>query len=116
MKFLRPFILVFACVMALVAGQAFAQQDEEMRLRDGRAQGLVGETARGYVAPVATPTPEVTQLVNRVNEARRKRYDEIARANKVPLSEIEVLAAQKIFERVPSGTYVQGPSGWTRKR
>jgi len=117
MRFFRPLILVFACLLAFAGAPAFAQQDEELRLRDGRAQGLVGETARGYVAPVAAPTPDVTQLVNRINTARRQRYEEVARQNGIPLSEVEVLAAKKIYERIPAGTNVQGASGgWTRKR
>src|SRR3546814_4579045 len=49
----------------------------------------VGETARGYVAPTNAPTPEVTRLVNRINKARRGRYDEVSRENGIPLSEIE---------------------------
>ncbi|MFN4089028.1 MAG: YdbL family protein [Alphaproteobacteria bacterium] len=116
-RFLRPLILVLACILALGGGVSpGVAQDEELHLRDGRAKGVVGETARGYVAPVGTPTPEITQLVNRVNAARRQRYEQVARETGTPLPDVEVLAAQKIFERLPSGAFVQSPSGWTPKR
>ena len=79
-------------------------------LSDGRATGL-----REYVAPVKAATPDVTALVNRVNAARRAEYEKVARQNGTQLSDVEVLAARKILDRVPSGTYVQGSGGWTRK-
>ena len=127
MKSFRPFLLVSACLLALTGGAgivhpafdspAVAQAAGELRLRDGRAQGLVGETARGYIAPVASPTPQVTRLVNRINDARRQRYEEVAREKGIPLSEVEKLAAKKIYERLPSGAKVQGSGGnWTSKR
>ena len=109
---LRPFILALACVAMLVgAGSVTAVAQDEIGLREARAQGLVGETARGYVAPVKAPTPEVTALVNRINAARRAKFEQVARQNGTQLSDVEILAARKILERVPSGTYVQGSGG-----
>lgn len=114
---LRTLILAAAFVLAAsAAGLSPAAAQEELGLRDARAQGLVGETARGYVAPVKAPTPDVTALVNRINSARRTKYEQIARQNGTQLTDVEILAAQKIIERVPSGTFVQGTGGgWTRK-
>ena len=87
-----------------------------LSLEEARMGGLVGETARGYVAPVQAPTPEVTALVNRINGRRRAEYDRIARSTGTPLEQIEQRAAQKIYEQLPSGTYVQAAGGrWTRK-
>jgi len=113
-RFLRPFILACTLIAALASGLGPAAA-QGLQLDQARAQGLVGETARGYVAPVKAATPEVTALVNRVNAARRAEYEKVARQNGTQLSDVEVLAARKILDRVPSGTYVQGSGGWTRK-
>ncbi len=85
-------------------------------LEEARARGLVGETARGYIAPVQAPTPEVTQLVNQVNAGRRAEYQRIARTTGTSLEAVEVSAAQKIFRQLPPGTFVQATGGsWSRK-
>lgn len=98
-------------VLGLLASPAFA-----LTLEEARTGGLIGETARGYVAPVQAPTPEVTALVNRINGGRRAEYDRIARNTGTPLEQVEQRAAQKIYEQLPRGTYVQAAGGrWTRK-
>lgn len=113
-SFFRPILLAasLAAALGIAAGPTAAQG---LDLDDARSQGLVGETARGYVAPVKAATPAVTALVNKVNAARRAEYEKVARQNGTQLSDVEVLAARKILDRVPSGTYVQGSGGWARK-
>jgi hypothetical protein len=87
-----------------------------LSLEEARSSGLVGETARGYIAPVQAPTPEVTQLVNQINAGRRTEYDRIARSTGTPIEQVEQRAAQKIYDQLPRGTYVQAAGGrWTRK-
>ena len=45
----------------------------------------VGEPARGYVIPVSSPGLRVTQLVNRLNAKRRKKYQTVAKKDDTSL-------------------------------
>jgi len=108
----------FLALMALfLFAVAFAAKPAQaLDLDQARAAGLVGETARGYIAAVETPTPEVTALVNQVNAARRQAYQRIASQTGAALEQVEVLTAQRIYEKVPPGTFVQSTGGqWTQK-
>lgn len=103
-------------LLTMLAGIAAAPSAFALSLEQARSSGLVGETARGYIAPVKAGTPEITQLVNSVNAGRRAEYQRVAQRTGSSLEQVEILAAQKIFNQVPSGTYVQGAGGrWTRK-
>ena len=109
----RAFTLLATAFLGILAalGPALA-----ISLEEARAKGLVGETARGYIAPVQSPTPEVTQLVKQVNSGRRAEYQRIAQATGSSLEAVEVSAAQKLAGQVPRGTHLQGAGGqWTRK-
>jgi uncharacterized protein len=78
--------------------------------------GAVGETARGYVAPVSSPTASVTRLINSINAKRREKYQSLARKHNTPLSQIESVVGKRLMERAPAGTYIQDSSGaWRRK-
>lgn len=87
-----------------------------LTLQEARARGLVGETPRGYLAPVGSPTAEVSALVNQVNVARRSHYSEIAGRTGATLEQVEILSAREIRQNVPDGTYLLNPDGsWVRK-
>jgi len=100
----------FVCV-AVMAVAAWA-----LELNEARSRGLVGETPRGYIAPVQSPTPEVSALIDRINGGRRAEYQRVAEQTGTRLQQVEALAAQKIIRQLPPGTYVQGNDGrWGRK-
>lgn len=85
-------------------------------LDDALRAGLIGETTRGYVAPVKPPTPDVTRLVNDINQQRRAKYSEIAQKNNLTLPQVEAVAGKRIIERAAPGTFYQDNSGtWRRK-
>ena len=86
-------------------------------LGEAKENGLVGERTNGYLAAVAgNPSPEVTELVNRINAARKDEYKRIAKKNGSPVSVVEKIAAQKAIEKMPTGQYVQRDNGvWVRK-
>ena len=108
---LRPLIAVLGLLAILQAAPAAADS-----LDNALRAGLVGETTRGYVAPVKPPTPAVTSLVNDINKRRRAKYSEIAQKNNLPLAQVEALAGKRIIERAASGTFVQDNGGaWRRK-
>ncbi len=85
-------------------------------LESARAQGLVGETRSGYVAPVNSPTADVQRLVNGVNAKRRDHYQKIAGRNGISIDEVGRLTAEKLINGLPGGVYYQTASGsWQRK-
>ena len=102
--------LLFSALICLAALPAMA-----IDLGAGKAQGLVGETPQGYIAAVK-PTPEASALVADINARRRAEYQKISAGNGQPLTVVEKLAAQKLYEKAAAGDYLQSPSGqWTRK-
>ncbi len=112
---LRRIIPALIVAVILAAGSAVgpAMADE---LDDAKASGLVGETFRGYIAPVGDPTPEISALVERINAGRRAKFEEIAADNDISMDQVELLTGQRVLERAAPGTYIMDPSGaWTQK-
>ena len=85
-------------------------------LSDAKSAGAVGETPRGYIAPVGTATPETTALVEQINAARRIKYQEIAEKAGSTLEQVEVVVGSRVIDRAPPGTYILDQSGeWRQK-
>ena len=107
-------LLIAAALLALAA--TATQPAAAIGLNDARAQGLVGETQSGYIAPVKRPNAEVQQLINTVNGKRREHYKSIAARNGVSVEEVGRLSARKLISGLPGGVYYQSASGgWERK-
>ena len=85
-----------------------------MDLQSAKAQGLVGETAIGYLAPIK-PGPEVQELVNSINAKRKQHYQKISTRNKTSLSAVEQLAGKKAMEKTPSGQFIHVNGAWKKK-
>lgn len=83
-------------------------------LQTAKAQGLVGETATGYLAPIKT-TPEVQRLVNDINGKRKQHYLQIAQRNKTQLNAVEQLAGKKAIQKTPAGQFVNINGSWQKK-
>lgn len=110
-RIIPALLLAVVLVFAGAAGPAMADA-----LDDAKASGLVGETFRGYIAPVGDPTPEVSALVDRINTGRRAQFEDIATRNEITLEQVELLTGERVLERAAAGTYIMGPSGaWTQK-
>ena len=104
-------LTLFAAAIALLfSAMAFA-----LDLGTAKRQGLVGETPSGYLAAVKPPSPEVKQLIKRINSQRRQKYQAIAKKNGISLKEVEALAGKKAIEKTPRGQYVKVGGGWRRK-
>lgn len=87
-----------------------------LELDAAKAQGMVGETPAGYLAAVQALTPEVKQLVERINNERKQRYSAIAKQNNTPVAAVEALAGKKAIEMTPGGQQVQNAQGqWVKK-
>lgn len=108
---LLPLLAFLAIFPALLAGPAMADS-----LDDAKRSGLVGETLRGYIAPVTAPSASTTRLVNDINQRRKAAYEDIAKKNGIPIQQVEALTGKRIIERAPAGTFYQDSSGnWIRK-
>lgn len=73
----------------------FAAPSMALDLRQAKSQGMVKETATGYLVPVKS-TDEVKALVNKINAARKVEYQKIANNRGVPLNVVEKQAGEKL--------------------
>lgn len=103
-----------AVVALLLLGTALALAGA---LDQPKADGLIGEQANGYLGLVVADAPaDVRALVREVNAKRKARYEEIARKEGIPLSEVEKIGGAKAIERTLPGNYIRDASGqWRRK-
>lgn len=97
---------LLACASAFAADLGSAKED-----------GFIGEQANGYLGLVRSDAPaDVRALVSDVNDKRRQRYQEIARQQGTPLSEVEKVGGLKAIEMTARGHYVKDTQGnWIRK-
>ena len=110
-RILLPLLAFLAVFTFILAGPASADG-----LDDAKRNGLVGETPRGYIAPVKAPSADITRLVNDINQRRRAAYEDIAKKNGIPIQQVEALTGKRIIERSPAGTFYQDGSGnWVQK-
>ena len=101
--------ILFAAAI-IVSGEAFA-----LDLAQARAQGLVGETATGYIAAV-TPSADANAVVSDVNARRKAEYEKISQQNGQPVAVVGKVAAERIISGLPSGSYYKGADGsWKKK-
>ena len=90
-------------------------QAAALTLNDARAQGRVGETLSGYIAPIQKDA-ETLALVNRINAAHTENYQKLADSNNLPVDEVAKMAGQKLVARAQPGEYVKGINGkWLKK-
>lgn len=90
---------------------------EERPLDAPRAAGLIGERYDGYaVVRDTTASAEIKSLVEKTNAERRRIYEQQASATGAPVTEVGKVYATEILQKVPAGTWFQGPDGsWTRR-
>ena len=106
--------LLVTAVLATFVGAV--QPAHAISLQAARASGVVGETPRGYVAPVGQPNAEVAALVNEVNNNRRSEYEKIAKQQGISVEQVGIITANKVKSQLPAGSYVMNPDGsWVRK-
>lgn len=90
-------------------------QAATLTLNEARAQGRVGETLSGYIAPLRQDA-ETLALVNQINAARTESYQKLADSNNLPVDEVAKMTGQKLVARAQPGEYVKGINGkWLKK-
>jgi len=103
-------LLVVMLALLLASPVSYA-----LTLEEARAQGRVGETLTGYLAPVAQDA-ETATLVARINQARAASYREVAQQNGLPVDAVAKMAGQKLVTRRKPGEYGRGINGrWMKK-
>lgn len=111
-KFLCVLLLVSALLCATPFVNAFAAMD----LATAKQSGLVGEREDGLVASVLpNPSPDITNLVNTTNAGRMGVYRDTAAKQSIPVTDVQKIAAQKIFNLAAPGEYVQVNGQWKQK-
>jgi uncharacterized protein YdbL (DUF1318 family) len=111
-KTLQRLIQTGVILLSLLATSAYADA-----LDDAKSSGQIGEKQDGYIGLVqqGVPAPVVT-LVAEVNVQRKQRYEQIAKQNNIPASEVIKLAFSRAIENTKSGNYIESsPGQWTRK-
>lgn len=94
-----------------LAGTAFA-----MDLTTAKKSGLVGELPNGMIAAVLpNPSPDLAALVATVNQGRLDVYKESAAKQNIPLTEVQKIAAQKIYDLAGPGEFIQINGRWVKK-
>ena len=84
-------------------------------LNQAKQQGLVGEMVNGYLGVVVT-SPEVSSLVENVNNKRKQIYLDLARKNKLTMKQVTALAGEKAISKTRSGHFIKLASGgWIKK-
>lgn len=113
---MRSMRLTLAAAVVAIAALLASPPAAAISLEAARAQGVVGETLSGYLAPVQSPSAEVQDLIQSVNAKRRQHYQGIASRNGIPIEEVGRLTAEKIINGLPNGAYYQGNGGAWRQR
>ncbi|PZP54438.1 MAG: DUF1318 domain-containing protein [Micavibrio aeruginosavorus] len=101
-------ILTLALTM-LMPIAAFA-----MDLSSAKQAGYVGEKPDGLVGAVASPSAEVQALIAETNAGRLAVYTDTAAKQGVPVSQVQALAAEKLYG-MASGQYVMINGSWVKK-
>ncbi|MCW7550315.1 YdbL family protein [Photorhabdus sp. APURE] len=99
----------------LLASALFSAFVGGMTLNEAKQKGLVGETFSGYLAIVKADS-QAQALVTEINQAREKKYAEIAASNNISTKQVAKLTGEKLVSRAESGEYVLGINGkWLKK-
>ena len=96
---------------------ALAQTSADKAAVDaGKAQGLVGEQADGYLGLVRASDPATSAGVAHINAARAKVYADIAAKTGVTVAQAGEATAIQLIAKLPAGAFYKPAGGdWTRK-
>jgi hypothetical protein len=102
--------------LVLVSGHGVPARADQ-GLAAAKAAGLVGERPDGLVGLVQAQAPaDVRNLVSRVNEERRKQYEQVARSTGGSLQEVQAVAGQRLVNATPAGQFVMEAGGrWVKR-
>ena len=104
------FLAVLISMMTISVAMASA-------LTKPKADGLIGEQANGYIGLVSQDVPaDIKKLVDETNAKRKAGYQDIAKKQGIPLSEVEKVGGNTAYEKTLKGNYYRDASGVWRKK
>ncbi|MGP4844748.1 YdbL family protein [Marinobacter sp. 1Y8] len=112
-RFARISALLLALCFSLPA-LAMGLDEAKGKLEAAKTQGLVGETATGYLETVKADG-QAQAVVEAINKARRDEYARIAEKHDIAVTKVETVAGQKAIEKTPTGQYIQQDGKWVKK-
>lgn len=111
--FARISALLLALCLSLPA-LAMSLDEAKSQLDAAKSQGLVGETATGYL-DVVKNQGQAQAIVEAINQARRDEYARIAQKHGIAVTKVESVAGKKAIEKTPAGQYVKVDGEWRKK-
>ena len=81
----------------------------------GKARGLIGEQADGYLGVVSDADPTLRAAMEEINAGRAQAYQAIAAKTGVSPVAAGQATARELFARLPPGAYYRADGGWRRK-
>jgi len=113
MKTIKSIAIKVSVAMMLligVAAPAFA-----LDLDTARKTGLAGEVDNGLLALPPGAAADAQTLITTINNSRRAEYARVAAQNNLTLDVVGSMMFQKIYTRLPAGSWVQVQGKWTKK-
>ncbi|KZK75144.1 MAG: hypothetical protein A3K90_05330 [Pelodictyon luteolum] len=105
-------LAILSCMMMLMA---LAAPASALDLDTARSSGLAGEVDNGLLAvPPGAPGDAAALIIN-INNQRRAEYARVAAQNNLALDVVGSMMFQKIYSRLPEGTWIQIKGEWKKK-
>ena len=103
-------------ILFLAFGFIFSSYLAAADLSTAKSAGLIGEQSDGYIGFVKAVPDDVKNLVKDVNTKRKEIYQQIAKKQKISLSEVEKIGGNKAMNKTETGHYIKRPGeGWSKK-
>jgi uncharacterized protein YdbL (DUF1318 family) len=113
MKRIQTILVRMSAMMLLVV--AMTASASALDLDAARAKGLAGEVDNGLLAVPPGASNEAATEISAINNQRRAGYAKIAAQNNLGLNVVGKMAFEKIYTRLPAGTWVQIQGSWKQK-
>jgi uncharacterized protein YdbL (DUF1318 family) len=106
-----------ALALAVTLAVSAAMPGLAAPLDDAKAAKLIGERPDGYVAAVKpNPTPDISRLVQQINDKRRAAYQDIATKTNTPVAQVGAVTAEKIRAQArPGELFMDAGGNWAPK-
>jgi uncharacterized protein len=103
-------VAIVTMLLVGIALPAFA-----LDLETARSKGLAGEVDNGLLAIPPGATAEAQEMITTINNSRRAEYAKVAAKNNLTLDVVGSMMYQKIYSRLPAGTWIQVQGKWIKK-
>jgi uncharacterized protein YdbL (DUF1318 family) len=104
-------LMVFLASCILLTSSAFATD-----LESAKRSGLIGEKPNGLIAAtLPNPSQDIQSLVDTTNAGRLEIYKQTADRENIPLKQVQVLAAEKIYDLAEPGDFIMMGNKWVKK-